>query len=878
MNFKNIRKTFIDFFIKKKHFNIAPAPIVNKNDPTLMFTNAGMNQFKNYFLGDAISKHKRIVDSQPCLRVSGKHNDLEEVGLDTYHHTLFEMLGNWSFGDYFKEEVIKYAWELLTEIYKIPKEKIYITVFEGNEKDNLKPDNESAKIWKKYIEEDKILYCSKKDNFWEMGDTGPCGPCSEIHVDIRSEDERKKIDGKELVNKDHPEVIEIWNLVFIQYNRLSSGKLENLPEKHVDTGMGFERLAMVIQNKKSTYETDIFQELIDEISKISGFEYGENEKVEIAIRVISDHIRAITLTIAEGLIPSNTQAGYVIRRILRRAVRYGYSYLKLEEPFLYKLVPKVIDQFKDLLPEILKQELYISRVIKEEEKSFIKTLSQGIKRLDVIIKESKNIITGEKVFELYDTFGFPPDLTSLIAKENSIEIDEKGFEFHMQEQKNRSKKAAETEKSDWNILIDDIETNFIGYNDLTSISKIMKYQKIKEKGKEIYKIVLDKTPFYPEGGGQIGDIGYLESKDQKITIFNTKKENDVIIHYCHKLPIDLKAELKCYVNKEKRILISNNHTATHLMHAALIEILGSHVSQKGSLVNEKTLRFDFSHFAKLTNEEITKVEEIVNQKIRENISLEEKININKNEAIKMGAKALFGEKYGEKVRVIVFDKNFSIELCGGTHAKSTSQLGFFKIISESSVAAGVRRIEAVTSKGTEDFINKKLSILNSIDILLNNPKDIINSVQSILEEKNVLRKNLDKLINDQTRLIKIDLKKKITSTNNINVLITKTSLPDLESLKNMVFELKREHNPIFIILAIEIKNNPQIAIMISDELIKKFNLDASKLIKEFSQHIKGGGGGQSFFATAGGKYLKGLDKVIIEAEKFVKDSFILDVN
>ncbi|MCP3659648.1 MAG: alanine--tRNA ligase [Bacteroidetes bacterium] len=871
MNVKEIRKAFIDFFKNHKHYNVEPAPLVNKNDPTLMFTNAGMNQFKNYFLGDATPKHKTIVDSQPCLRVSGKHNDLEDVGIDTYHHTLFEMLGNWSFGDYFKEGAIKFAWELLTNIYKIPNDKIYITIFEGDKRDNLKPDLESLEIWKNYISEERIIYCSKKDNFWEMGETGPCGPCSEIHVDIRSKEEKEKLDGKKLVNKDHPQVIEIWNLVFIQYNRLSSGKLENLPEKHVDTGMGLERLAMVLQNKKSNYDTDVFSDLINKICAEANIKYGQNQKVDIAIRVIADHSRAITLAIAEGLLPSNNQAGYVIRRILRRAVRYGYSFLKFEKPFLFKLVPIIAKQFEDLLPEIIKQELYISKVIKEEELSFINTLSQGIKRLNHAIKNTKNnIIDGTKVFELYDTYGFPPDLTAVIAKENNLDIDITGFEASMNKQKLKSKTDAQNEQEDW-VILNNKETKFVGYDSLESKSKIIKYQKVKEKNKSYYKIVLDITPFYPEGGGQVGDTGYLEFGNKKIDVFNTKKENDVIIHYADNIPENPNIEIFCKVNEEKRILTSNNHTATHLMHAALIEVLGKHVSQKGSLVNDKLLRFDFSHFAKLTNEEIEKIETIVNEKIRQNISLEEKKDIEKEKAIIMGAKALFGEKYGDKVRVIIFDKNFSIELCGGTHAKSTSNLGIFKIISENSVASGVRRIEAVTSKGAQEYINKKISIINAIEILTKHPKDIVKNIEQLIEEKNNVKKELDNITLQQLKSIKLELKQKIQKKENHNFLIAKIKTYNSESLKKLCFELKNEYNPIIIILAAEIKQKAQIAVMISDNLVEKHDLDARKIINKLSKLINGGGGGQEFFAVAGGSNLKGLDDVTIQSEQYMKE-------
>ncbi len=870
MTSKIIRNKFIKFFTDKGHINVPPSPVINKEDPTLMFTNAGMNQFKDFFLGNKKVVNSKVVDTQPCLRVSGKHNDLEEVGKDTYHHTLFEMLGNWSFGDYFKKDAISWAWELLTKVYSLNKDRLYVTVFEGDKTDGLDPDTESFNIWKKFTSEDRILYCSKKDNFWEMGETGPCGPCSEIHIDIRSEEDRQKINGKDLVNKDHPQVVEIWNLVFIQYNRLVSGKLEELPKKHIDTGMGFERLAMVIQNKTATYDTDVFSHIIDFISEKSKVKYGENNNTDIAIRVIADHCRAVSVAIADGQIPSNNQAGYVIRRILRRAIRYGYSYLGFDSPFIYELVPFVAEHFIDVVPSIKEQVNFISKIIKEEETAFLRTLTTGLKRIDQILKNSKDkTIEGQDVFELYDTYGFPPDLTSLILSEDGYKMDENGFNKAMNIQKTRSQKDASIEQGDWIILHPNIESNFIGYDHLFSKSKIIKYQKVNHKGKEFFKIVLDRTPFYAEGGGQVGDTGFLEGEN-KISILDTKKENGLIVHYIEKLPQKIETTFNVTVNIEKRKLTENNHSATHLMQSALKTVLGSHVAQKGSLVSKDLLRFDFSHFAKLSREEIQQVENIVNQKIRENIKLDEKRDIPIKEAKKMGATALFGEKYGDKVRVITFDEDFSRELCGGTHVKSTGQIGIFKIVSESSIAAGIRRIEAVTAKGAEDFISNKLNLLDSIESIFNNPKDTLKHINQVLLDHNSLSKNIESLLKKLQNDIKKDLVTQVEVRNSNNIIIQKLDLPNPDILKSLAFELKKDLNPLFLVLVAKIENKPHIAVMISDEILSKIDKNANSIIKELAKHIKGGGGGQPFFATAGGSDLNGIDKVVVEAKNIVK--------
>lgn len=874
MESKEIRKRFLEFFVKKQHEIVASAPMVIQNDPTLMFTNAGMNQFKDFFLGNSEPSSNRIADTQKCLRVSGKHNDLEEVGMDTYHHTMFEMLGNWSFGDYFKKEAIAWAWELLTEEFNLPKDRMYASVFGGDQSDGLELDQEAYDYWKEIIPEDRIINGSKKDNFWEMGDTGPCGPCSEIHIDLRSDEEVAKIPGKDLVNMDHPQVVEIWNLVFMQFNRLADGSLKPLPAQHVDTGMGFERLAMAIQGKKSNYDTDVFTPLINFIADKAQVKYGQDEKTDIALRVISDHVRAISFAIADGQLPSNNKAGYVIRRILRRAVRYGYTFLNFKEPFIHSLVPLLAEQFDGVFPELIAQKDFIGKVIMEEESSFLRTLDKGLSKLDVIIKEAKNdnkAIDGKVVFELYDTYGFPFDLTSLIARENALSVDEKGFKKEMEVQKNRSKKAAETSAGDWIELKPIEEVQFLGYESLTSKSNIVKYQTVEEKGKKLYKIVLDQTPFYAESGGQVGDTGYIADGDKKISIINTKKENNLIVHFSTELPENLEAELEAVVNSKKRKLTENNHSATHLLHAALRQVLGTHVQQKGSLVNEKVLRFDFSHFSKMTDEEIAKVEQIVNQKIRENISLDEKRNVPIGEAQEMGAMALFGEKYGDFVRVITFDKDYSVELCGGTHVPATGTIGLLKIVSEGSVAAGVRRIEAITADKAEEYYNKQNELVAQVNELLNNPKDTLKAIEALVKEKQELTKTIETINAEKAGAQKGILQKAIQSVNGYNVLISEAQLPDAEGLKKLSFELKNEVDNLIMIVAADIAGKPQISIMISEDLVKSLDLHAGNLIKELAKEIKGGGGGQPFYATAGGKDISGLSNVVTKAKAIIDE-------
>ncbi len=892
MTSNEIRQQFLDYFTKKRgHTYIHSAPLVLKNDPTLMFTNAGMNQFKDYFLGNKVADFKRVANSQKCLRVTGKHNDLEDVGHDTYHHTMFEMLGNWSFGDYFKKEAIAWSWELLTEVYKLPKDRLYATVFGGDEKEGLAPDHEAKEIWLQYLPENQILYGSKKDNFWEMGDQGPCGPCSEIHIDIRNEEEVKKLSGRELVNNDNPLVIEIWNNVFIQFNRKADGSLEQLPDKHVDTGMGFERLCMVVQGKKSNYDTDIFQPTIQflasEASKISGktIKYGQDRKQDIAMRVVADHIRAIAFAIADGQLPSNNKAGYVIRRILRRAVRYGYTFLGFKQPFLYSLVKLLAVQFENIFPEVKAQQSFIENVIREEENSFLRTLENGLKMFEEIKKDLEgNTIDGKTVFELYDTFGFPVDLTALIARENGLKIDEEGFKLAMQEQKDRSRQASASEKSDWITLNEGDEVEFVGYEFLETETKILRYRKLTDKKKISYQLVLERTPFYAESGGQVGDTGFLEvpidtDKLAKVHIIDTKKENDLIVHFTEdnfeeilKLQTSnnqLLAPVKAVVNKKRRSLTENNHSATHLMHAALRKVLGTHVIQKGSLVNDEILRFDFSHFAKMTEEEIAEVENIVNQKIRENIALEERRNVPIEEAKAMGAMALFGEKYGDFVRVITFDKNFSVELCGGTHVPFTGKIGLFKIIGESSSSAGVRRIEAITAEKVEQYINEQLAIINQLNTLLKNPKDLLKAVENLIEEKNALQKEIEKYQAKEIQAVKSELLKSIQTQGEINFLAREVSVPSVEGLRQISFELKNQVPNLFLVLAANVEGKPQISVMIADNLVKDKGLDASKIVRELAKEVQGGGGGQPFFATAGGKDVSGLKRVVEKAKNLI---------
>ncbi len=865
MESAEIRRLFLEFFEKKGHQIVPSAPLVLKNDPTLLFTNSGMVQFKDYFLGNATPKSNRIADTQKCLRVSGKHNDLEEVGIDTYHHTMFEMLGNWSFGDYFKKDAIAWAWELLTEVYKLPKDKLYVTVFGGDKGDGLPVDEEAKELWRTFIDPEHILHGSKKDNFWEMGESGPCGPCSEIHIDLRSDDEIKKKPGKEFVNSDHPQVVEIWNLVFMEFNRKADGSLEKLPAQHVDTGMGFERLCMAIQKKTSNYDTDVFSPLIDFIADAAGVKYKEDEKIDIALRVMADHIRAVSFAICDGQLPSNTGAGYVIRRILRRAVRYGFTFLNFKEPFLYKLVPVLAGQLKNVFPELESQKDYVGKVIFEEETSFLRTLDRGLKRI-----EGLKAISGEQAFELYDTFGFPLDLTSLIARERGFSVDEAGFKAEMEKQKSRSKTDATKETGDWILVGKDGKSEFIGYDNLESEVKIIKYRRLKQKNKELFQLVFDKTPFYAESGGQVGDTGYIESANEKIYITDTKKENELIVHFADALPENMNATFVAAVNKGKRQLSMDNHSATHLLHAALRQVLGKHVEQKGSLVNDKVLRFDFSHFAAMTTEELQQVEDIVNRKVRENISLDEKRNVPIEEAKKLGAMALFGEKYGDFVRVITFDPKFSVELCGGTHVQATGQIGLFKIISESSVAAGVRRIEAITADEAEKFVSDNQKLLDQVKELLKNPKDLLTATKNLLEEKNALEKKLEVVNQEKANLIKDQLGAKAVKSNGYTLIVEKVSVPGGDALKNIAYGLRNQFNDLLLILAAEVEGKPQVSVMIGEELAKSNKFHAGNMVKELAKEIDGGGGGQPFFATAGGKNLNGLDKVLVKAKELIK--------
>jgi len=867
MKLEKIRRLFYDFFKSKGHKIVDSAPIVIKNDSTLMFTNAGMNQFKDIFLGNKPIKYKKIANTQKCLRVSGKHNDLEEVGIDQYHHTMFEMLGNWSFGDYFKKEAISMAWELLTKVYKLDEKRLFITVFGGDKKDKLEKDFESFDIWNSIVEKRKIIFGSKKDNFWEMGEIGPCGPCSEVHIDLRTEKEIKKVPTKSLVNKDHPEVIEIWNLVFIQYNRKSNGTLESLPLKHVDTGMGLERLSMALKGIKSTYEIEIFKSIMGDISKISGKKYGINNKIDIAFRVISDHIRAVTFTISDGEIPSNNKAGYVIRRILRRAIRYGFSTLNIKKPFLHKLVKNVVEEYKGIFKNLDDQQSFIEEVILEEEKSFLNTLEKGLLRIDEIknkFKSSSNVLDGKIVFELYDTYGFPYDLTALIANENKFKIDKKGFEIELNKQKDRSRNVSKTYIDDWVSLKEIKKSSFIGYDDLSSQSFISKYRKVKRENKSYFQIVFDKTPFYGESGGQVGDTGLIKFDNNSIPIINTINENDLIIHITKKIPENLNQKFLILVDSEKRFLISNNHTATHLLHSALREILGEHVIQKGSLVSDKYLRFDFSHFSKIELKTLSQIEFLVNKKIRENINLEYLENISLSKAKKMGAMSLFGEKYGEKVRVVIFDKKYSIELCGGTHAKSTGCLGMFKIISESSVSSGIRRIEALTSLELEKKLNSNYNELNDIKKLLKT-ENLFDTINNLLLENKKLSKVQSEFLDNKNKIIKDSLLKNIKQKNKFNLLISQCKIDSMDSLKKISYEIKNQINNLILVLAADISNKPFIIVMIDDEVNKLISIDAREIILKLAKHIDGSGGGQSFLSTAGGKNLSGLKNVLKDA-------------
>lgn len=868
MTVAEIRKVFFDYFESKGHEIVSSAPMVVKNDPTLMFINAGMNQFKDYFLGNSIPKNRRVANSQKCLRVSGKHNDLEEVGVDTYHHTMFEMLGNWSFGDYFKEEAIEWAWDLLTNVYKIPKDRLYITVFEGDESDGVPIDQESFDIWKKYISEDRIILASKKDNFWEMGDIGPCGPCSEIHVDLRAEESRLITDGKSLVNEDHPQVIEIWNNVFMQFNRKADGSLEPLPETHVDTGMGLERLAMTLQGKQSNYDSDLFQTLIYKMEQVSGVIYGQKEETDVALRVIADHVRAIAFSIADGQLPSNTGAGYVIRRILRRAIRYGYQNLNLKESFLADLSILLSEIMGDAFPEIRQQQELIYKVIKEEETSFFRTLEQGLRRIDSVIatvkKANKNTIDGTVVFELYDTFGFPLDLTSLIARENNLLVDEQGFDAELEKQKNRSRKATAIETEDWTIIREDNVEEFVGYDLLSTSVKIVKFRKVTQKKKEFYQVVFNLTPFYPEGGGQVGDTGYIESNEGKSSIFDTKKENNLIVHMMKELPKNTSATFNAFVNSSNRMATANNHTATHLLHNALRKVLGEHVEQKGSLVNSEYLRFDFSHFSKVSEEELAQVSQLVSEQIRDNIRLDEKRNTPMEIAQEMGAMALFGEKYQDTVRVIKFGD--SIELCGGTHVQATGEIGLFVITTETAVAAGVRRIEAITSQKAQEFYANKARLFDAVNYALKSPKDVVKTINELLAKNNTLTKEIEQYQKEKAKSIKNDLKAKIVAFNGINFLGDIIEL-DGGSIKDILFQLRGEIDNFVGVIGGKNDGKCTLSIIASNQIVadKKFN--AGDIIREVSIHIQGGGGGQPFFATAGGKNSEGLTIAIQEVKE-----------
>ncbi|MEP7107694.1 MAG: alanine--tRNA ligase [Ferruginibacter sp.] len=882
LNSQYIRRQFLDFFKTKAHTIVASAPIVLKDDPTLLFTNAGMNQFKDYFLGNKTAPFKRVADTQKCLRVSGKHNDLEEVGVDTYHHTMFEMLGNWSFGDYFKKEAIAWSWELLTEVYKIDKDKLYVTVFEGDEREGLPKDEEACTEWKKYIPENRIIQGNKKDNFWEMGETGPCGPCTEIHVDCRPEEERNVLDGASLVNNDDPQVIEIWNNVFIQFNRKKDGSLEPLPAKHVDTGMGFERLVRVLEGKKSNYDTDVFSGIIGLIEKITGKVYDADLTVAdsiktvsasspgggwegaVAFRVIADHIRAISFTIADGQLPSNTGAGYVIRRILRRAVRYYYSYLDYKQPLLFQLLPLLAKQFELIFPELLQQLDFVSKVVKEEEDAFLRTLDKGLKRIDETITRSKStkIIEGSVAFELYDTYGFPIDLTMLIAAENDLTVDEAGFQKEMLRQKDRSRSAAVLNTEDWVTLIENVSNRFTGYDSLEAHGYVTKYRKVSSKTKEFYQLILDTTPFYAESGGQVGDTGELHFGDETIEVTNTKKENDLIIHFTNKIPLSINNPVFAKVNTARRQAIALHHSVTHLMHAALRNVLGSHVAQKGSLVNEERLRFDFSHYAKLRDEEIAAVEKMVNEKIRENIPVIIK-SMHKDEAIGLGAMALFGEKYGELVRVVIMDPNYSIELCGGTHVGSTGELGIFKIKHEAAIAAGVRRIEAVCGYAAEQYINNLFAEMAVIRGLLRNPKNIPGSIENLSLENSALSKRIEGLEARQLVGIRNELLQKDEIINNVTFVGEIIEVGNADALKKLCVDLENHLHDYVVVLCTNIDGKAFVAIGISDTVVAAKKLDAAKIIKEhIAGLIKGGGGGQSNIATAGGQDIRNLKAVI----------------
>ncbi len=877
MKSQEIRKQFLDFFQQRGHLIVPSAPIVLKNDPTLMFNNSGMAQFKEYFLGNAIPKSKRIADTQKCLRVSGKHNDLEDVGFDTYHHTMFEMLGNWSFGDYFKKEALPWAWEFLTEVLKIEKDRLYVSVFEGSKEENVPFDQEAFDIWKQFVSEDRIILGNKKDNFWEMGDQGPCGPCSEIHVDIRSNEERAAVSGRDLVNADHPQVVEIWNNVFMEFNRKSDGSLEKLPAQHVDTGMGFERLCMAMQNVTSNYDTDVFTPLIEKVETITGFKYTSNEvknssdeqnKTNIAIRVIVDHVRAVAFAIADGQLPSNTGAGYVIRRILRRAIRYGFTFLDTKEPFIYKLVEVLANQMGEFFPEIQSQKNLVMNVIREEEASFLRTLDQGLQLLENVIANNEGkVISGQKAFELYDTFGFPIDLTALILREKNLELDEIGFEKAMLEQKTRSRAASEVSTDDWTILVDGNTETFVGYDLLVNEVKITRYRKVdSKKDGKLYQIVLDHTPFYPEGGGQVGDKGILSTANETIEIIDTKKENNLILHFTKTLPENVNANFIAQVDKKLRTDSASNHSATHLMHQALRSILGTHVEQKGSLVNPNYLRFDFSHFAKMTENELQQIEDFVNARIQEQLPLIERRSIPIQQALDEGAMALFGEKYGDNVRAIKFGE--SMELCGGIHVKNTAEIWHFKIISEGAVAAGIRRIEAITSDAVKSHFASCEDTLNEVKTALKNPQDVLKALTSLQEDNVLLKKQIEQLLKEKVEVLKNNLIGAFQVINGINFLVKKVDL-SMASTKDLAQALGSANENSFVVLASIEDNLPNIHCYISKNLVAEKSLNANVVIKELGKYIDGNGGGQPFFASGKGKNVEGIELILDKAIGFL---------
>ncbi|AOZ99851.1 alanine--tRNA ligase [Flavobacterium commune] len=878
MKSQDIRKAYLQFFESKGHLIVPSAPIVLKDDPTLMFNNSGMAQFKEYFLGNATPKSNRITDTQKCLRVSGKHNDLEDVGFDTYHHTMFEMLGNWSFGDYFKKEAIPWAWEFLTEVLKLDKDRLYVSVFEGNEAENVPFDQEAFDIWKQFVSEDRIILGNKKDNFWEMGDQGPCGPCSEIHIDLRTDAERAAISGFSLVNADHPQVVEIWNNVFMEFNRKADGSLEKLPAQHVDTGMGFERLCMAMQNVTSNYDTDVFTPLIEKVEQITGLKYTSNEikniseeqnKTNIAIRVVVDHVRAVAFAIADGQLPSNTGAGYVIRRILRRAIRYGFTFLNTKEPFINQLVAVLADQMGEFFPEIKKQQTLVTNVIREEEASFLRTLDQGLQLLENVMAETKGKeVAGTKAFELYDTFGFPIDLTALILRERGFSLDEAGFDKAMQEQKSRSRAASEVSTDDWKIMVDGNIESFVGYDQVENEVKITRIRKVdSKKDGVLYQIVLDATPFYPEGGGQVGDKGTLVSANETIEIIDTKKENNLILHFTKKLPENVNASFVAKVNTDLRAATSKNHSATHLMHQALRSILGTHVEQKGSLVNPKNLRFDFSHFSKVTDEELQQVEDFVNARIQEQLPLIERRSIPIQQALDEGAMALFGEKYGDNVRAIKFGD--SMELCGGIHVNNTADIWSFKIVSEGAVAAGIRRIEAITGDGVRQFFASQEELLDEIKTALKNPQDTVKAVVSLQDENAKLKKQVEALLKEKAKNMKAELANELQQVNGVQFLAKQVDL-NPEGAKDLAYELGNLGDNLFLVLATAEEGKPMLSCYISKELVAEKNLNAGQVVRELGKFIQGGGGGQPFFATAGGKNAAGIPDALSKAIDFVK--------